>query len=112
MEEDRIPREEFEGYFGGKIMVSRPQVQWEEMFKCDARNLLYFRNWRTMAKLTDERKGMTEEIMIRISAEGPQEEEMFGLSVFFTVSFAHHLCYIVFVGGPCTLTMCSATTRH
>ena len=50
MEEGRISRKVLEGHFGGKRMVGRPQIQWEEMVTVDAKNLLGIGNWGTMAR--------------------------------------------------------------
>ena len=50
MEEKRISRKELGGHFSGKIMVGRPRVRWEEIIKRTARNTLYVKNWRMMAR--------------------------------------------------------------
>lgn len=71
MEEERIPRKVLDGHFGGKRMVGRPRIQWEEMVRVDAKNLLGIRNWRTMARRRDDWKALIGEAMVRRRAEEP-----------------------------------------
>ena len=71
MEEGRISRKVLEGHFGGKRMVGRPRIQWEEMVTVDEKNLLDIRNWRTMARHRDDWKALIGEAMVRRRAEEP-----------------------------------------
>jgi hypothetical protein len=69
MEQERIQKKTLEGHFEGKRMDGRPRVQWEEMVKRDARNLLDVGNWRKMAIQRDEWKAIIEEAMVRTKTE-------------------------------------------
>ena len=50
MKEGRIPKKTLAGHFGGRRMTGRLRVQWEEVFKCNARTMLDVRNWRTTVR--------------------------------------------------------------
>ena len=50
-------------------MVGRPRIQWEEMVKFDAKNLLGIRNWRTKASHRDDWKALIREAMVQKRAK-------------------------------------------
>ena len=50
-------------------MVGTPRIQWEEVVKVDAKNLLGTRNWRTMARHRDDWKALIGEAMVWRRAE-------------------------------------------
>ncbi|PSN35662.1 hypothetical protein C0J52_24845 [Blattella germanica] len=52
-------------------MVGRPRIQWEEVVRVDAKNLLGIRNWRTMARRRDDWKALIGEAMFRRRTEEP-----------------------------------------
>ena len=72
MEGERIPRKVLDGHFGGRRMVGRPRIQWEEMVRKDAKDLLGIRNWRTMARNREEWKVLIGEAVVRRRTGAPQ----------------------------------------
>ena len=56
-------------------MFGRRQVQWEEMIKRNAKNLLDVRKLGTMARHRDEWEVLIKETMVRMMTEESWEEE-------------------------------------
>ena len=52
-------------------MAGRPRIQWEEMVRKDAKDLLGIRNWKTMARNREEWKVLIGEAMIRRRTGAP-----------------------------------------
>ena len=56
-------------------MVGRLRIQWEEMLRKDAENLLGIRNWRTMARNREEWKVLIGEAMVRQRTGAPEHHQ-------------------------------------
>jgi hypothetical protein len=60
MEERRIPKKVLWSCFGGGRPVGRPRNSWEYAIQRDAANLLWIRNWKSVARDKGEWKKVGE----------------------------------------------------